>query len=388
MKPVQKLTEKVKEMYSSTESKENKSESEEYNEEIISRRQFGKLLGLGSAGAGGALMFGGNAAATTIDPGFVSLNDDDDVQFGNDNDFEIRYDSANNQWELVDDGQGVIYKVDAGTNIVDFMNDINFPNITGTPTFGGHDHTSGGLNTIPNSGLTNSSLTVGSTSISLGGSGTPEADNLAGNNGTNGQVLQTDGSSASWSTISSGASVSDDGTEVLSSPDDVNYVSGLNVTDDSDGTVSVDLEEPHDRVAAFMMGAEGATTTSTSYVTIKDSDVVLNFDNWTDSNSNVYIKFRIHLSNNDTFAQDTSGDSLGSYARLYRQNAGTAVSGSEVFYEVEEENDWGIVESSWIDISGDSGDESYHIQLKTDDATEAEVFQNSPMIIVATNNSA
>jgi len=44
------------------------------------------------------------------------------------------------------------------------------------------------------------SLTVANTTIGLGGSGTPEADNFAGNNGTSGQVLQTDGSNLSYVT--------------------------------------------------------------------------------------------------------------------------------------------------------------------------------------------
>jgi len=48
------------------------------------------------------------------------------------------------------------------------------------------------------------SLTVANTNIGLGGSGTPEADNLAGNNGTSGQVLQTDGSTASWVSLIDG----------------------------------------------------------------------------------------------------------------------------------------------------------------------------------------
>ncbi len=51
--------------------------------------------------------------------------------------------------------------------------------------------------------LASNSFTVANTTISLGESGTPEADNLAGNNGTSGQVLQTDGSNLSFVDISS-----------------------------------------------------------------------------------------------------------------------------------------------------------------------------------------
>lgn len=70
---------------------------------------------------------------------------------------------------------------------------------------------------IPQGRLQNDSLTVssgthltGGGSVTLGGStslsvdeSSIEADNLAGNNGTSGQYLKTDGSSASWGTLDS-----------------------------------------------------------------------------------------------------------------------------------------------------------------------------------------
>jgi len=84
------------------------------------------------------------------------------------------------------------------------------------------------------------SLTVANTNISLGGSGTPEADNLAGNNGTNGQVLKTNGSKTFFDTLDTGAGVSDDATQILSSPDDVNYNDGNTVLDDNDGSATVE----------------------------------------------------------------------------------------------------------------------------------------------------
>lgn len=52
--------------------------------------------------------------------------------------------------------------------------------------------------------LASNSLTVANTTIGLGDSGTPEADNLEGNNGSSGQVLQTDGSTASWVSLIDG----------------------------------------------------------------------------------------------------------------------------------------------------------------------------------------
>jgi len=75
-----------------------------------------------------------------------------------------------------------------------------------------------------------------------GGSDELDAADLAGSSGTSGQLLQTDGSAASWVDFSSGASVSDDGSQVLAQPDDVNYANALSATDDGDGTVTVDVE--------------------------------------------------------------------------------------------------------------------------------------------------
>ena len=59
------------------------------------------------------------------------------------------------------------------------------------------------VSTIPNSGLTNSSITINGTPVSLGGSTTITAgDSLPSQSGNNGKYLITDGTSASWSTIS------------------------------------------------------------------------------------------------------------------------------------------------------------------------------------------
>lgn len=180
---------------------------------------------------------------------------------------------------------------------------------------------------IPVAILEADSITVGNTSISLGGSGTPDASELSGSSGTQGQVLQTDGSSASWVTFSSGASVSDDGTQVLSSPDDVNYGSNLDVTDDGDGSVTVDAaggggstqtvdgDKTLQQVIRF--GSEGSTTTSSSYVTIEESDIALDFDDFEDNN--VYVKLEAHLENDRDFLQDnvetTSYSDLDSIVR-------------------------------------------------------------------------
>jgi hypothetical protein len=83
--------------------------------------------------------------------------------------------------------------------------------------------------------LASNSLTVANTTIGLGGSGTPEADNLAGNNGSSGQVLQTDGSNASWTdlesetvkTVSSDITTSGESTLLLKSTKETSYANAL-----------------------------------------------------------------------------------------------------------------------------------------------------------------
>jgi hypothetical protein len=102
---------------------------------------------------------------------------------------------------------------------------------------------------------------------------------------------------------------------------------------------------------ALKFGAEGATTTSTTYVTIANSDIALNpaLFNIT---GQLFVKFIYHIKN------DTSGETT--YIRVLRQNAGTIVAGSEKSVVGA---GWGIVETEWIDFSGESGAESYQLQM-------------------------
>jgi len=58
---------------------------------------------------------------------------------------------------------------------------------------------------VDSANFSTNSLTVANTTIGLGGSGTIEADNLEGNNGSSGQVLQTDGSDVDWVSLSTKA---------------------------------------------------------------------------------------------------------------------------------------------------------------------------------------
>lgn len=110
--------------------------------------------------------------------------------------------------------------------------------------------------------------------------------------------------------------------------------------------------DPLGCIIVMKFGAEGSTTTSTTYVTIANSDIALD-PSLFKFETTLYVKIIAHIKNN------TSGETT--YLRIYRQNAGTVVSGSEVSVVGA---GWGIVASGWIDWSAESGNESYQVQLR------------------------
>jgi len=120
-------------------------------------------------------------------------------------------------------------------------------------------------------------------------------------------------------------------------------------------------------VIAFKFGAEGATTTSTVYVTIANSDIAFNPALFK-LKATLYVKFIYHIKN------DTAGQTT--YIRVLRQNAGTPVAGSEVSVVGA---GWGIVETAWIDWSGESGNESYQVQMKV--STGVGEFNSALMVL-------
>lgn len=192
-----------------------------------------------------------------------------------------------------------------------------------------------------------------------------------------------------------GHSISDSGTEILAEPGDVNFGADFNVTDDGDGSATVTLEgtlNPNEVVFPgsgtgatsalptsktsgqyavqdqLKFGSEGSATTSTSYTTIVHSDIAHDFDKLKDRNGQVYVNFIYHV----------RGDVS---ARIYRQNAGTAVTGSAVSGTAGSQT-WTFQESGWIDFSAETGFESYQVQLRSDDGSE--VGYNSIIMMVAT----
>lgn len=118
----------------------------------------------------------------------------------------------------------------------------------------------------------------------------------------------------------------------------------------SDGTTSCYI------VGSMQFGAEGSSTTSTTYTTIAGSDITFNPDDWDDSNGDLFIRIFGHLKHSDT--EGTA------YCRLYRQNAATTVSGTEI--SVTKNNDWGADDSGWVSLT-DTGYDSYQLQLRSGD---------------------
>lgn len=85
-------------------------------------------------------------------------------------------------------------------------------------------------------------LTLDESVIKDGGAKEIDAAEFGGGSGTNGQVLQTDGAGAFWDTVPT-AAISEDGTQILASPDDINFINGITVNDDGDNSVSINADE-------------------------------------------------------------------------------------------------------------------------------------------------
>ena len=110
------------------------------------------------------------------------------------------------------------------------------------------------------------------------------------------------------------------------------------------------------------------STTSTTYATIVDSDVIINAPLFRVDNK-LFLKFFAHLKN------DTAGETT--YARLYRQHAGTVIDGTEVSVT---DTAYQIAESDWVDISNETGPESYQVQMKV---TAATGYCNSAIMLLS-----
>lgn len=90
------------------------------------------------------------------------------------------------------------------TDVDEYFDGVSTASKTETLTNKTISGASNTLSNIPNSALTNSSITINGSPVSLGGSATIAGD-LPSQTGQSGKYLTTDGSTASWATVSSGA---------------------------------------------------------------------------------------------------------------------------------------------------------------------------------------
>ena len=119
---------------------------------------------------------------------------------------------------------------------------------------------------------------------------------------------------------------------------------------------------------SFKFGSEGSTTTSITYVTIADSDIALDPSNYA-VGGRLFVKFIYHIYNSGAYTTSI---------QVYRQNAATAVTGSE---KTMTGAGWAIVDTGWIDWSSESGNESYQIQLRTSDALGTAEYNSAIMLL-------
>jgi len=127
---------------------------------------------------------------------------------------------------------------------------------------------------------------------------------------------------------------------------------------------------PKIEVVVKKFGAEGATTTSTTYVVIADSDIAFDPQQLRKAmpNQKLYAKFVYHIGNNGAYT---------TYIQVYRQNAGTAIAGSEASKAFAAAG-WAIVSTGWIDFTNET-EESFQLQMKVSGGTGE--FNSALMIL-------
>lgn len=136
---------------------------------------------------------------------------------------------------------------------------------------------------------------------------------------------------------------------------------------------------------AFTHPVEVASVSGTTAI-LAQSDVHFDPDRYK-SNGNVYVEFIAHLS---IVAADAN-----SFAELYRQNAGTAVSGTRVTTPTTDtdsgtgDEGYYTLRSEWVDISADSGFESYQIRMGVggNNASNATAEINSAVTMISPTQS-
>jgi len=127
---------------------------------------------------------------------------------------------------------------------------------------------------------------------------------------------------------------------------------------------------PKIEVVVKKFGAQGAQTTSTAYVVIADSDIAFDPQQLRKAmpNQKLYAKFVYHIGNNGAYT---------TYIQVYRQNAGTAIAGSEASKAFAAAG-WAIVSTGWIDFTNET-EESFQLQMKVSGGTGE--FNSALMIL-------
>ena len=85
-------------------------------------------------------------------------------------------------------------------------------------------------------------LELNESTIKDGGPKEIDVQEFAGGDGTNGQIIYTDGANAFWGDPPA-LQTSEDGVQILSLTEGIDFINGISVSDDGDGTVTVDADE-------------------------------------------------------------------------------------------------------------------------------------------------
>jgi len=158
-----------------------------------------------------------------------------------------------------------IYQIEPGTGTLNILETLNFPNITGTPTFANHDHSETGMAQVDHSSLSGIGAEDHHSQIQVSDSGSavltqPSDMNFGAN------ITVTDDGDGSLTIDASGSTdtrvnVSDDGTQVVAEPTDINFGTNVSVTDDGDGTVTVEASSGGTDVAVYDDGTSITSAT-------------------------------------------------------------------------------------------------------------------------------
>lgn len=169
-------------------------------------------------------------------------------------DTEIQYNNGGSFGGITgttfDDGNSEFSALSDINAVINALQGISFPNITGTPTFATHDHSEGGLSQIVNGGLAAAAVTT---------------SKIDGSEGTSGQILETDGTQ-------SGVTWADPGTDATTQAD--------SVTKNGDGTTKV-----------FLLPHSLGTTPAAASVHPTSEDCSTDFWITSKSSSNVEVTY-------------------------------------------------------------------------------------------------